>query len=115
MFDYVLNIPEFSCKQSLDWWGTDIPNACEKSKYNQSFTEWYTCGGKCGATDKNAECLCCDKLETVEYFELLVMRYGDVNAVTQRVKSCLWNSSFLKVADCSPATLLKRIHDYHKS
>ena len=32
---------------------------------NQSVTELYKCG-KCGAIDKNAECLCCGKVETVE-------------------------------------------------
>ena len=37
--------------------------------------------------DKNVECLCCHEVEAMEYFELLgmTMKYGDVNAVTQRV------------------------------
>ena len=35
--------------------------------------------------DKNVECLCCREVKAVEYFELLGMRYGDMNAVTQRV------------------------------
>ena len=34
---------------------------------------------------KNVECLCWHKVEAVTYFELLGMRYGDVNAVTHRV------------------------------
>ena len=32
--------------------------------------------------DKNVQYLCWDKVDNVEYFELLVMRYGDMNAVT---------------------------------
>ena len=35
--------------------------------------------------DKNVECLCCNKVEAVKYFELLGMRYGDMNTVTQKV------------------------------
>ena len=35
--------------------------------------------------NKNVECLRCDEVEGVEYFELLGMRYSDMNAVTQRV------------------------------
>ena len=34
---------------------------------------------------KNVECLYCHEVEAVEYFELLDMRYGDINAITQRV------------------------------
>ena len=33
---------------------------------------------------QNAECLCCQEVEAVEYFKLLDMRNGDMNAVTQR-------------------------------
>ena len=47
----------------------------KKSTKNQSITERYTCG-KCGAVDKNVERLCCLEIESVEYFELLDMRYG---------------------------------------
>ena len=35
--------------------------------------------------DKNAECLCCHEVEAVEYFELLGMKYDEMNAVTQRI------------------------------
>ena len=35
--------------------------------------------------NKNAECLSFHEVEAVKYFELLGMRYGDMNAVTQRV------------------------------
>ena len=35
--------------------------------------------------DKNVEGFCCNEFEAVEYFELLGVRYGDINAVTQRV------------------------------
>ena len=35
--------------------------------------------------DKKIECLCCHEVEAVKYFELLGMRYGDVNAIIQRV------------------------------
>ena len=45
--------------------------------------------------DKNVECLCYHDVEAVEYFELLNMRYGDMNAVSQRVSSCLRISSVL--------------------
>ena len=40
---------------------------------------------KCGAMVKNVKSLCCDKVEAMEYFELLSMRYGNMNAVTQSV------------------------------
>ena len=83
MFNYVLNTPEFSCKQSLGWQGTDISNTHEKSK-NQSVTDWYG-SVKYGAMDKNVECLCCHEVDAKKYFELLGMRYGDMNAATQRV------------------------------
>ena len=45
--------------------------------------------------DKNVECLCCHEADAVEYFKLLGMRYGNTDAVTQRVSSYLWISSFL--------------------
>ena len=35
---------------------------------------------------KNVECLCCHEVEAVEYFTLLGMRYGYMNAVTQSLK-----------------------------
>ena len=35
--------------------------------------------------DKNIECLYYDKVKAVEHFELLGRRYGDMNAITQRV------------------------------
>ena len=56
----------------------------EKSTKSQSVTEWYRCG-KCGVMDKNVECFSCHTVADVEYFSLLGMRHGDVNAVTQRV------------------------------
>ena len=56
----------------------------EKSTKNQNLTEWYRCG-KYEAMNKNVECSCYDKVEAVEYFELLGMRYSDLNAVTQRL------------------------------
>ena len=56
----------------------------EESTKNQSVTEWYRCG-ECGAVGKNVECLRCEKVEDVGYFELLGMKYGDMNAVTQGV------------------------------
>ena len=31
------------------------------------------------------ECLCYHKIESLKYFELLGMRYGDTNAVTLRI------------------------------
>ena len=59
-----------------------MPN--EKSTKNQNLTEWYRCG-KYEVMNKNVECSCCDKVEAVEYFELLGMRYSDLNAVKQRL------------------------------
>ena len=47
---------EFNCKQSLGWWGTNIPNTHEKSIKNQSVTEWYWCG-KYGAMNKKCRML----------------------------------------------------------
>ena len=85
---------EFSCKRSLGWWGTNIFNTHETSTKTQSVIEWYWCG-KRGAIDKNAGYLCCDQAEIVEY---LAWDTANMNAVTQKVKNCLWNSSFLKVA-----------------
>ena len=67
---------EFNCKQSLGWWGTNIPNTHEKSIKNQSVTEWYWCG-KYGAMNKKCRCLCCYKIEAMKYFELLDMKYGE--------------------------------------
>ena len=55
-----------------------------KNQQNQSVTERYR-GRKCGARDKNVEWLCCHEVEAMGYFELLGMRYGDMDAVTQRV------------------------------
>ena len=54
-------------------------NPTKKSKHY-----WYGCG-KCEAMDKIVECLCCDEVKAVEFFELLGMRYSDMNAVTRRV------------------------------
>ena len=71
------------------WWGTDIPNTHEKSTKNKRATEWYRWmvnhGGECGAINTNVECSCCYVVEVVEYFQLLYLRYGDMNGVTQRV------------------------------
>ena len=75
---------DFDSKQSLDWRGTDFPSAHEKSTKNQSVAEWYRCG-KCGAMDKNVECLHFHEVEAVEYFVSLDMKYDDMIAVTQRV------------------------------
>ena len=72
-------------KQSMGWRGTNIPNTIEKPTKNQSLTGWYVCG-KRGAMGKNVECLCCHEVEAVEYFTLLGMRYGYMNAVTQSLK-----------------------------
>ena len=38
---------------------------------------------KCGVIETNIECLCCYEFEALEYFELLGMRCGDTNVVTQ--------------------------------
>ena len=35
--------------------------------------------------DENVESFSCHKVEGLEYFELLGIRYGDVNAATQKV------------------------------
>ena len=57
----------------------------EESRTNQSFTEWYECSNKCGVMDTNIECLYFHKVEALENFKLLGIRYGETNAVTQRV------------------------------
>lgn len=57
----------FSCKWSLDWWGTDVSNTHENLAKNQSVTELHRCG-KCGAMGKNVEGFCCDEMEAVEYY-----------------------------------------------
>ena len=33
--------------------------------------------------NENVECLCCNEVKAAEYSELLGMRYGDVNPVTE--------------------------------
>ena len=38
---------DFTCKPSLGWQGSDIPNTHEKSTKSQSLTKWYRCGN-CG-------------------------------------------------------------------
>ena len=40
---------------------------------------------KYGVMDTNGECLCCHKVEAMEYFKILAMRYHDTNTITQRV------------------------------
>ena len=75
---------EFKCKQSIFWWGINIPNMHDKSTKNQSVSEWYRCS-KCEPMDKNVECLYSPKVAAVEYFKLLSMRYRKSNALTQRV------------------------------
>ena len=62
---------EFSCRRSLAWWGTYIPNTHEKSTKNQNVTEWCRCD-KCRAMDKNVECLHCHQVDAVEYFEIWI-------------------------------------------
>ena len=74
---------EFSCKRSLGWRETDILNTHKSLTENQSNTKWHRCG-RCGAMSKHVECLCCHEDETVQYFELLGMRYSDMNAVIRR-------------------------------
>ena len=68
----------------LGWWWTNIPIKYEKSTKSQSVTEWHEYD-KCGAMYKYVECSCYHEIEAVEYFELLDMRYGDMNAVTKRI------------------------------
>ena len=45
---------EFSYKQSLGWWRTNIPNTHEKSTKNQSVTDLYR-WDKCEGINKNVE------------------------------------------------------------
>ena len=89
MFDWILNI-----RLSLVEEEPLFLIRMENQQKNQNVTEWYRCD-KCWAMDKNVECLRCHEVEVFEYFELLDIRYRDMNAVTQRFESCLWNSSFL--------------------
>ena len=63
-----------------------IPDTGEKSRKNQSITEWCSRGGK-GVMDTNTECLSFSKVEVMEYFQLSDMRYNDRNAVTKRVST----------------------------
>ena len=75
---------ETEFKRRLGSQGIGIPNTHEKSTKNQSATEWYR-WGKCGAMDKDAECLCCHEVKAVEYFELLDMRNGDKYAISLKL------------------------------
>ena len=47
---------DFTCKRSLGWQRTNIPNTHEKSTKNQSVTEWCRCG-KYGVMDKKCHFL----------------------------------------------------------
>ena len=41
--------------------------------------------------NKNVECLCCHEVEPLEYFELLGMRYGDMNVYfSVRFLTLIW-------------------------
>ena len=52
-------------------------------------------------------CLCCLKVEAVEYFKLLGIRNGDTNAVTEKSLNLAVKSfPFSRVVSCSPAPLL---------
>ena len=64
----------------------DIPNTCEKSRTNQSVTEWYRCG-KWGVMHTNVEYLNCSEVEALAYFQLSDMRYDDRNVVIKRVST----------------------------
>ena len=76
----------------------DIPNTCEKSRKNQSITEWCRCE-KCGVMDTNVECSSCGEVEALRYFQLLDMRYDHRNAVTERV-----SATVLQLCLCCPVT-----------
>ena len=79
MLDYVLNT-----RLSLvvnEVWVDEKPISLLRMKNQQkikALPQWHRCG-KCGAIDKNVGCLCCNEVETVKYFELLGMRYSDLN------------------------------------
>ena len=45
----------------------DFANKHEKSRKNQTISEWCKCG-KCGVMDTNVECLNCHKVEDLKYF-----------------------------------------------
>ena len=64
----------------------DIPNTSKKSRKSQTITEWCRCG-KYSAMHKNVEYLSSSKVEALEYFQLLDMRYDDRNVVTKRVST----------------------------
>ena len=57
----------------------------EKSRKSQNVTEWCRYG-KCGVMHTNVECLNCDKVEALGYFQLLDMRSDDRD-VTERVST----------------------------
>ena len=72
--------------------GLDVNEICcdveqdmpEKLRKIQKVNEWCRCG-KCGVMDTNVVCLSCGKVEALEYFQLLDIRYDDWNAVTERI------------------------------
>ena len=68
----------------------DIPNTREKSRINQSVTEWCRCG-KWGVMHTNVEYLSCSEVEALGYFQLSDMRYDDRNVVTERVTTKFCN------------------------
>ena len=45
--------------------------------------------GKCGVMDTNVECLICDEVEALGYFQIMDMRYDDRNAVTERISTAV--------------------------
>ena len=85
MFDYVLNMLLSLVANKV--WVDEEPISLILMKNQQKIVTLLndTECGKCGAMDKNVECLWCEEIKVMEYFEVLVMRYGDLNAVTKRV------------------------------
>ena len=85
MFDYVLNTRLSLVVNKI--WVDEEPISLIRMKNQQKVKVLLNGSGVVNAEQwtKNFECLYCHEVEVVEYFELLDMRYGDKNAVTQRV------------------------------
>ena len=80
----------------------------EKSRQNQSVTEWYGCY-KCGIIDTNTECLCCCEVEAVKYFKLLGVgkrchKYSHSKILNSSL-ACEIASFQLRFTDFIPSTL----------
>ena len=67
---------------------------------------------KCGGIDTNVKCLRYREVEALECFELLVVRYGESNAVTPRIKIKVLQSCRMQSGNL---TLFEHLHKFQST